>query len=117
MEQMAGKGAPYGNKYAVGPRQPSEKKVLWEQLKDYIMGDGLERYMRELETADPETFMKHYLTILEFVKPRLQRQQVEVTQGDTRRIKLNFGTAKLLTGGDTAEVVDELPTDEDNDGN
>lgn len=116
MKLMAGKGAPYGNKYGIGPRQPSEKRVLWEQLKDYIMGDGLERYMRELEAADPETYMKHYLTILEFVKPRLQRQQVEVTQGDTRRIKLNFGHAQLQPGDATAEVVNELPPSTDNDG-
>ena len=99
---MAWPSPPKGNQRAAGPRgshQPSEKRILWEQLKDYIMNDGLERYMRELEASDPETFMKHYLTILEFVKPRLQRQQVEVSTNDTRDIKLNFGTAKLLTGG------------------
>ena len=90
---------PKGNKRAAGPRPPSERRVLWDELRDYIMNDGLERYMRELESSDPETFMKHYLTILEFVKPRLQRQQVEVSTNDTRDIKLNFGTAKLLTGG------------------
>jgi len=90
---------PKGNKRAAGPRQPSDRRVLWDELRDYIMNDGLERYMRELESSDPETFMKHYLTILEFVKPRLQRQQVEVSTNDTRDIKLNFGTAKLLTGG------------------
>ena len=92
-------GAPIGNRNAAGPRPPSERLVLWEHLRTYIMGDGLERYMRELEASDAETFMKHYLTILEFVKPRLQRQQVEVSTNDTRDIKLNFGTAKLLTGG------------------
>lgn len=91
--------APQGNKFAAGPHRPSAKMQLWAQLQDYIMNDGLERYMRELESSDPETFMKHYLTILEFVKPRLQRQQVEVSTNDTRDIKLNFGTAKLLTGG------------------
>jgi hypothetical protein len=82
---------------------------LWAQLQDYIMGDGLERYMRELESSDPETFMKHYLTILEFVKPRLQRQQVEVSTDQTRSIKLNFGVAKLLTGGGEEENG-ELPS-------
>jgi hypothetical protein len=88
-----------GNSYAAGPHKPTPKRELWLKLQDYIMNDGLERYMRELESSDPETFMKHYLTILEFVKPRLQRQQVEVSTNDTRDIKLNFGTAKLLTGG------------------
>lgn len=96
---MAGRGAPKGNQFAAGPHKPTPKGELWLKLKDYIMNDGLERYMRELEASDPETFMKHYLTILEFVKPRLQRQQVEVSTNDTRDIKLNFGTAKLLTGG------------------
>jgi hypothetical protein len=53
--------------------------------------------------------MKHYLTILEFVKPRLQRQQVEVSTDQTRSIKLNFGVAKLLTGGGEEENG-ELPS-------
>lgn len=101
--------APQGNKFAAGPHRPSAKMQLWAQLQDYIMGDGLERYMRELESSDPETFMKHYLTILEFVKPRLQRQQVEVSTDQTRSIKLNFGVAKLLTGGGEEENG-ELPS-------
>ena len=105
---MAGPGAPPGNKYAVGRHQKSEKGILWESLKDYIMGDGLERYLDELTKADPETFMKHYLAILEFVRPRLQRQQVEVSTDQTRTIKLNFGVAKLLTGG--GEEGENLPS-------
>jgi hypothetical protein len=52
--------------------------------------------------------MKHYLAILEFVRPRLQRQQVEVSTDQTRSIKLNFGVAKLLTGG--GEEGENLPS-------
>lgn len=100
--------APPGNKFAAGPHRPSAKMQLWAQLQDYVMGDGLERYLDELTKADPETFMKHYITILEFVRPRLQRQQVEVSTDQTRSIKLNFGVAKLLTGG--GEESETLPS-------
>ena len=90
---MAWPAPPKGNQRAAGAHKPSAKRVLWHHLEEYVTGDGLARYLAELQTADSETFMKHYVLILEFVRPRLQRQRIETTTSDTREIRLSFGHA------------------------
>lgn len=90
---MAWPSPPKGNQRAAGPHKPSAKRVLWQHLEAYITGDGMERFIAELDAADSETFLRYYVLILEFVKPRLQRQRVETTSTDTREIRLSFGHA------------------------
>lgn len=85
---------PKGNQRAAGKHKPSAKRILFQHLEEYITGDGLERFIAELDAADSETFLRYYVAVLEFVKPRLQRQRVETVAGDVRHIKLSFGTAE-----------------------
>ena len=51
----------------------SEKTKLFDSLCNYITNEGAERAMHVLRTMDDEQFIKHYLTILEFCKPKQAR--------------------------------------------
>lgn len=51
----------------------SEKVKLWEQLGNYVVQQGAERAMHILHTMDDEEYMKYYLTMLEFFKPKQAR--------------------------------------------
>jgi hypothetical protein len=51
----------------------SEKLKMWEALGNYVVSQGAERAMHVLSTMDDEEYLKHYLTMLEFFKPKQAR--------------------------------------------
>jgi hypothetical protein len=51
----------------------SEKLKMWESLGNYVVTQGAERAMHVLSTMDDEEYLKHYLTMLEFFKPKQAR--------------------------------------------
>lgn len=51
----------------------SEKVKMWEALGNYVINEGAERAMHVLSTMDDEEYLKHYLTMLEFFKPKQAR--------------------------------------------
>lgn len=51
----------------------SEKVKMWEALGNYVVSQGAERAMHVLSTMDDEEYLKHYLTMLEFFKPKQAR--------------------------------------------
>lgn len=54
----------------------SEKTKMWEALGKMITEGGAERALNFLEKVDDETFMKYYLMLLEYFKPKLQRSDI-----------------------------------------
>lgn len=48
----------------------------WEQLKDYVEGKGLEKCIDELQKQKGGDFIYAYLTLAEFVKPKLARTTI-----------------------------------------
>jgi hypothetical protein len=51
----------------------SEKVKLWDQLGNYVVTQGAERAMQILARMDDDEFLKYYLTMLEFFKPKQAR--------------------------------------------
>lgn len=63
------KGRPQGAK--------GEKTLQWEKLGSVIVSDSAERFMTVLDNMDDEDFIKAYLQILEYFKPKQQRREVD----------------------------------------
>lgn len=51
----------------------SEKQKMWEALGAYVISQGAERAMHILHTMDDDEYLKYYLTMLEFFKPKQAR--------------------------------------------
>jgi hypothetical protein len=51
----------------------SEKTKLWDQLGNYVVSQGAERAMHILSTMEDEEYLKYYMTMLEFFKPKQAR--------------------------------------------
>ena len=51
----------------------SEKQKLWDQLGNYVVSQGAERAMHILSTMEDEEYLKYYMTMLEFFKPKQAR--------------------------------------------
>ena len=65
------KGRPKGSK--------SEKVKAWDELGEYIVGEGAERYMALLTDLGNDEFLKRFENILEYFKPKQQR--TDITSG------------------------------------
>lgn len=61
-------GRPKGSK--------NEKTLMWEQLGEYITQQGAEKATRILHTMEEEDFMRHYLMMLEYFKPKQARTTI-----------------------------------------
>jgi hypothetical protein len=51
----------------------SSKTKMWEALGEYVVTQGAERAMAALHAMDDEEFLKNYLTMLEYFKPKQAR--------------------------------------------
>lgn len=51
----------------------SERLKMWEALGEYVVTQGAERAMAALHAMDDEEFLKNYLTMLEYFKPKQAR--------------------------------------------
>lgn len=53
------------------PRGSKDKKTEhWEQLGEYLINQGAERFMRLLEESDDKEFKKDFALILQYFKPK-----------------------------------------------
>jgi|TARA_R100001530_G_scaffold73484_1_gene51818 hypothetical protein len=57
----------------------SEKTKAWEKLGYYIANEGAQKYLEYLEECEPEEYMKRFESTLEYFKPKLARNQTELT--------------------------------------
>lgn len=51
----------------------NEKTLQWDAFGKTLMDEGLPRLLRIMRESDDETFLKHYILLLEFFKPKLKR--------------------------------------------
>jgi len=63
------KGKPRGAK--------NRSTLLWDKLSDYLVNAGAERFKKELIKLKGKDFCEQYNKTLEYVKPKLSRQQLE----------------------------------------
>jgi hypothetical protein len=65
----------------------SERARLWNELKDWIIGEGADRFREEIQKLKGRDYIKTYVEILEYFKPKLQRTEAEIdlkTKGPMR---------------------------------
>lgn len=53
--------------------QKTAKVQAWEELGEYIIGAGAEKYLEYITRLKAEDFARRYETMLEFFKPKMQR--------------------------------------------
>jgi hypothetical protein len=51
----------------------SEKTKLWDSLGEYVTTQGADRAMQILARMEDEDFLKNYMTMLEYFKPKQAR--------------------------------------------
>ncbi len=89
---MAGKGGIRNTSWKAG-QNPTRKKGAksqatkvkerlgltgWERLCDYILNDGADKYVEEMQKLKGKDFHIAYNALTEFVKPKLSRQEMNV---------------------------------------
>jgi hypothetical protein len=51
----------------------SEKTILWQEMGEWIVNHGTDRYLTFLKELDGENYMKRFEAMLEYFKPKLAR--------------------------------------------
>ncbi|HUT43098.1 MAG TPA: DUF5681 domain-containing protein [Desulfobacterales bacterium] len=51
----------------------NRKSVEWIELHEYLLGEGLNRFAQLLRDSDDDKFIKLYIQILEYFKPKQAR--------------------------------------------
>lgn len=58
----------------------------WERLCEYLVQEGSEKAHKELSKLDKTSFLKYYLQLVEFTKPKLTRTTIDA--GDKTELKI-----------------------------
>ena len=72
------KGKPPGTKHRRTVVKDKLGLSSWEKMTEYILTDGINKYIHELSTLRGKDYIVCFDQILEYVKPKLTRSQVEV---------------------------------------
>lgn len=78
-------GAPKGNNFnpegrPVGAK--SKKTLQWEIFSEYMLGGGLEKFQKELNSLEGDKFVRSMIDLMEFFKPKLARSEVTGKDGE-----------------------------------
>lgn len=87
------KGKPKGIK--------SAKTKAWEKLGEVIVNDSAERFMNILSEMKDEEFVKNYLMILEYFKPKQSRAEVKAEHSLT----VNWEESKNYTPDENSSMT------------
>lgn len=70
----------------------SEKTKLWNDLKEWMIEGGAEKFKVEMNKLEGKEFIQAYTNILEFFKPKLARTDL-TTKGEkmVQEIKVGYG--------------------------
>lgn len=55
----------------------SEKTKFWNQLKEFMIEDGAQKFKKELMTLKGKEFTNAYTATLEFFQPKLVRSEIK----------------------------------------
>jgi len=78
--------APKGHKGYKPKGAISAKTIAWNNLGDFITEQGAERLKRILNESDDATFMKVYIQLIEYFKPKQSRTELEKTNDEQRTL-------------------------------
>lgn len=68
-----------GRRKGAGRKKGSKSKKVkhWEELGEFILNDGAEKYMKFLHELEPRDYMTRFENILEYFQPKLSRSEVD----------------------------------------
>lgn len=95
--------APKGHKGYKPKGAISQKSIAWQNLGDFITEGGAERLKRILNESDDATFMKVYIQLIEYFKPKQSRTELEKTND---KVKINVTVKRE---GESYPPVIKLP--------
>ncbi len=72
--------APKGHKGYKPKGAISQKSIAWQNLGEFITEGGAERLKRILNESDDATFMRVYIQLIEYFKPKQSRTEYEKIQ-------------------------------------
>lgn len=97
---MAGetlKGRPSNNPNGRGEGSKNARSIQWEQLGESIMSVHTKRFNDILSTCEDDVFMENYLKVLQYFKPKLSNQQIELPKDNPNEIIIR----RVEKSGDT----------------
>ena len=53
------------------------KTLMWNELKEYLIGEGSERYLKFMSKLNDKDFANRYEKMLEYFKPKQQRTEIK----------------------------------------
>ena len=65
----------------------NEKTLQWEAFGKVLLDEGLPRLVSLLQNSDDETFLRIYIPLLEFFKPKLKRIE-EVKESESIEVRV-----------------------------
>ena len=68
----------------------TKSTLQWDDLSKAVTGQHSKRFNAILSTMDDEEFMSNYLKVLEYVKPKIQRQEIVEETVLDRTIKVEY---------------------------
>lgn len=66
----------------------SQKTKMWEEMGEFFVTEGAQKYLEYLKDQDPENYMKRFEAMLEYFKPKLAR--TELTGKDGKDLEVNL---------------------------
>jgi len=65
--------------------QKTAKTKAWETIGEYLLNDGAERAKKIMLSSDNENFMKYYITLLEYFRPKQARTEMNIDCKENRQ--------------------------------
>jgi len=60
------------------PRGAKDHRTrAWEELGDWLLGEGAEKYLKMIKDLSEEKFAQRYEALLEYFKPKHQRTEIK----------------------------------------
>lgn len=73
---------------------PDKRTRVWNELVEYLEGEGMAKLIEYIETLDGPEYYDAYLKLLEYIRPKLQRSEVKQTIEETVEIDIIWGAGR-----------------------
>lgn len=74
----------------------SPKTKAWDELGEYIVGEGAQRYMESIKKLPDDEYSERFQHILEYFKPKLARQELLGRDGKDLFQGMDEESARLI---------------------
>jgi hypothetical protein len=82
------KGDPKPKGSGMKKGQKATKTKQWEEMGEWLVTEGADKYMEYLKKMDPDNYLKRFEAMLEYFKPKLSRAELTGKDGDDLNINI-----------------------------